>query len=492
MAGIDVYWSIFAIAALLAASLEWANRRGKSSTATSNEFRLFRNNYLVVYSLMMAGDWLQGPHVYALYQHYGFGMGDIGKLFIAGFGSSMVFGTVVGALADKHGRKRAALTYCITYTLGCLTKHFNSFWVLAGGRVLCGVATSLLFSAFESWLVAEHNKRGYNSDWLGNTFSQAVFLGNGLMAILAGQVANVLVESFKFGPVAPFDAAAVVLTLGGLIIASSWTENFGDASDRSSVAEGFKKAGALIWNEPKIALLGAMQSLFEAAMYTFVFLWTPALSPKGEHIPHGMIFSCFMVSSMVGSAIAGRLLGGGSKWKVERYMQAVFALSAVMLFVPVLYHQSTPTTASPKIVGGITFDGKVQLVAFCFFEVLVGIFWPSMMTMRSAYVPEEMRSTIINFFRVPLNLFVCVVLYNVSSFPLATMFGMCSLFLLICFLCQRHFASIVHWEQAGSHFDEDVHAEAGSSGGKAVEFAKLPTSDEEAAGLGPLKTTAGE
>jgi hypothetical protein len=26
------------------------------------------------------------------------------------------------------------------------------------GRILGGVATSLLFSAFESWLVAEHNK----------------------------------------------------------------------------------------------------------------------------------------------------------------------------------------------------------------------------------------------------------------------------------------------------------------------------------------------
>jgi hypothetical protein len=25
-----------------------------------------------------------------------------------------------------------------------------------------------------------------------------------------------------------------------------------------------------------------MQSLFEAAMYSFVFLWTPALSPNGE------------------------------------------------------------------------------------------------------------------------------------------------------------------------------------------------------------------
>jgi len=48
-----------------------------------------------------AGDWLQGPYVYALYQHYGFDRSDIGRLFIAGFGSSMVFGTIVGSLADK-------------------------------------------------------------------------------------------------------------------------------------------------------------------------------------------------------------------------------------------------------------------------------------------------------------------------------------------------------------------------------------------------------
>ena len=68
--------------------------------------------------------------------------------------------------------------------------------------------------------------------------------------------------------------------------------------------------GNICCADPKIALLGAMQSLFEGAMYTFVFLWTPALSPAGESIPHGMIFATFMVSSMVGSAIAGRLLGG--------------------------------------------------------------------------------------------------------------------------------------------------------------------------------------
>ena len=32
------------------------------------------------------------------------------------------------------------------------------FIVLLVGRLFCGVATSLLYSAFESWLVAEHFK----------------------------------------------------------------------------------------------------------------------------------------------------------------------------------------------------------------------------------------------------------------------------------------------------------------------------------------------
>lgn len=57
-----------------------------------------------------------------------------------------------------RGRKRACVTYCITYILSCITKHSPQYKVLMIGRVLGGIATSLLFSAFESWLVAEHNK----------------------------------------------------------------------------------------------------------------------------------------------------------------------------------------------------------------------------------------------------------------------------------------------------------------------------------------------
>lgn len=190
------YYAVFAFMAAVVAALE-LSKNSKDRISTSGSFNSFKNNYLVVYSLMMAGDWLQGPYVYFLYSQYGFNKGEIGRLFIAGFGSSMLFGTIVGSLADKQGRKRACITYCITYILSCFTKHSPEYKVLMLGRILGGIATSLLFSAFESWLVAEHFKRGFDPQWLSLTFSKAIFLGNGLVAIVAGLFANTLADNFS-------------------------------------------------------------------------------------------------------------------------------------------------------------------------------------------------------------------------------------------------------------------------------------------------------
>ncbi|XP_047083167.1 molybdate-anion transporter-like [Lolium rigidum] len=425
------YYVVFGALSAVVAGLE-LGKSGKDRVATPTAFNAFKNNYVLVYSLMMSGDWLQGPYVYYLYSQYGFDKGDIGRLFIAGFGSSMLFGTIVGSLADKQGRKRACVTYCITYILSCITKHSPQYRVLMIGRILGGVATSLLFSAFESWLVAEHNKRGYDPQWLSITFSKAIFLGNGLIAIIAGLFANLLADNLGFGPVAPFDAAACFLAIGMAIIMSSWSENYGDSSEGKDLIAQFKGAAKAIASDEKIALLGAIQSLFEGSMYTFVFLWTPALSPNDEDIPHGFIFATFMLSSMLGSSIASRLLA--RKMKVEGYMQIVFSVSAVTLFLPVATSLLVPASLKGN---GISFAGSLQLLGFCTFESCVGIFWPSIMKMRSQYIPEEARSTIMNFFRIPLNLFVCVVLYNVNAFPITVMFGMCSIFLFMAAILQR-------------------------------------------------------
>ncbi|GAB4858532.1 hypothetical protein Ancab_010007 [Ancistrocladus abbreviatus] len=446
-----VFGSLGAVVTLLELS-----KSNKDRLNTSSAFNSFKNNYLCVYCLMMAGDWLQGPYVYYLYRTYGFGKGEIGQLFIAGFGSSMLFGTIVGSLADKQGRKRACVTYCITYILSCVTKHSPEYKVLMLGRVLGGIATSLLFSAFESWLVAEHNKRGFEQQWLSVTFSKAIFLGNGLVAILSGLFGNLLVDSFGFGPVAPFDAAACFLAIGMAIILSTWTENYGDPSENKDLLTQFKDAAVAIASDEKIALLGAIQSLFEGSMYTFVFLWTPALSPNEEEIPHGFIFANFMLASMLGSSIASRLLARTSP-KVESYMQIVFVISAASLLLPIV---TNFLVAPAKVKGGsISFSGCIQLFGFCAFEACVGIFWPSIMKMRSQYIPEEARSTIMNFFRIPLNIFVCVVLYNVNAFPITVMFGMCSIFLCVACVLQRRLMVIADKTKAEDYRMKNAEAE---------------------------------
>ncbi|KAJ3682140.1 hypothetical protein LUZ60_014713 [Juncus effusus] len=427
------YYMVFGGLSAIVALLE-LSKTSKDRVSTSSAFNSFKNNYLLVYSLMMAGDWLQGPYVYYLYSQYGFDKGDIGRLFIAGFGSSMLFGTIVGSLADKQGRKRACITYCISYILSCITKHSPLYRVLMLGRILGGISTSLLFSAFESWLVAEHNKRGFDPQWLSLTFSKAIFLGNGLIAIISGLLGNILADNLGFGPVAPFDAAACILTIGMGIVILTWTENYGDSSENKDLLSQFKLAGKAIAADEKIALLGAIQSLFEGSMYTFVFLWTPALSPNDEEIPHGFIFATFMLSSMLGSSVAARLMSR-AKVRVEGYMQIVFVVSGFTFLLPVVVN--ILVTSSTERAGGISFGGCIQLLGFCVFESCVGIFWPSIMKMRSQYIPEEARSTIMNFFRIPLNIFVCVVLYNVNAFPITIMFGMCSIFLFMASVLQR-------------------------------------------------------
>ena len=78
---------------------EAASKSNDASDAAANirHSQLIRK-YLFVYLLAAFSDWLQGPYVYALYDAYGYSQHEIAVLFVAGFGSSMVFGSFIGGL----------------------------------------------------------------------------------------------------------------------------------------------------------------------------------------------------------------------------------------------------------------------------------------------------------------------------------------------------------------------------------------------------------
>jgi len=229
----------------------------------------------------------------------------------------------------------------------------------------------------------------------------------------------------QFGFVAPFDASLTLLILGSLVIFFTWEENFGD--ETATGIATFKKAWTILTTDIKIIMLGLIQSLFEGAMFTFVFMWTPALTQNEEDVdlPHGWIFASFMVCVMMGSSIFKLLI---ERAPPENFMRFTFIVSLASLAVPIFILNKT-----------------VIFFSFLVFECTVGVFWPALGTMRSKYIPEESRATIMNFFRIPLNAIVVTVLFNVGSIETTVVFMFCCGFMILCTVCQQIlYASTFH------------------------------------------------
>ncbi|CAJ1403560.1 unnamed protein product [Effrenium voratum] len=284
-------------------------------------FHRFMATYLSAWTLCVAADWLQGPYVYALYEAYGFSSHEIAQLFVAGFGSALLCSCFVGGLADRFGRKRGCIAYCLLYMASCATKHWKSYWILMLGRVTGGFATSLLFSCFECWMVSEHTVRNkFSSSLLSYMFGMK-FTIMYLVAIASGFVAQGGVDSTSFAPVSenstlyfggnlvPFDMSACVLVFALLIITLVWEENYGDdAPDAEAQTAGSSLMEGLttMCRSAPLLSLCLLLSCFEGAMYAFVFNWTPALETDTEMPPHGVVFALMMMACMSPDASLGR------------------------------------------------------------------------------------------------------------------------------------------------------------------------------------------
>ena len=78
-----------------------ATRHG-ATAAEHASFQRLRRRYNAVYVLGTFGDWIQGAYLYALYREHGFGMADIGYIFVLGYASSAFLGTYVASLGDAR------------------------------------------------------------------------------------------------------------------------------------------------------------------------------------------------------------------------------------------------------------------------------------------------------------------------------------------------------------------------------------------------------
>mmetsp|Transcript_63791 Transcript_63791/g.195058 ORF Transcript_63791/g.195058 Transcript_63791/m.195058 type:complete len:464 (-) Transcript_63791:237-1628(-) len=421
-----------AVAPLLVVTIAMAVKaRPSSRESFPSGFSRFHRDYLVVWALCASADWLQGPYVYALYEAYGFSTAEIAQLFVGGYASSLVFGCVVGVFSDTFGRKRSCLLYCLVYIVSCLTKHFKHYAILMVGRIAGGVATSLLYSAFECWMVAEHQTRLKFPAALLDYMFGSMFTIMYCVAIASGLAGQAVTSAVAFrqvypgsmvyvgGYLGPFDLSIVYLAAGAGLIAGAWAENYGAEGQGSAGVMTFvhelREALRVLVNDPRTLLVGVVVSTFEGTMFAFVFNWTPALESAAVPPPHGIIFALFMMACMCGSSIGSIT----NRIRPALRLQIVCLVGVAAFFVLAF------------AVGGSHL--RVCFCAFLVFECLVGVYFPTVGVLKSEVVPERVRGTMYNIYRVPLNAVVlCLLLTNLS---LLRCFGVCASLMFLAVLC---------------------------------------------------------
>lgn len=448
------------------------------------ECRLIALRYLPVYALGTLGDWMQGGHLYALYQSYDYSIAHIAHIFAVGYTSAALLGTYAAAFGDRYGYRLCVVLYGLCYSLECASMNYRSTPVLLAGRVCGGVAYSLLYVSFESWLVAEGQARALPGEYMGHLFATATTV-NALSAVVGGALAHATLELGRAGAeaagrsvyVSPFNAATLPLLGCSLLAAVAWRERFsrlgepqageeerlvsrepsadgaaargwgrdaeaaappmgaaaahgcaparggagpagpGERDGGGSITASLLVSVRRLRREPCLLQLGLLSSLYEATLYAFVFLWTPALQSRaaggaggrsaGAQIAHGKIFSLLMLFKAAGSRVfATGLAGaqGGQRAFALRALKLTFGVSAACLLVPVV---------------SARYD--VTLCAFCAFEMMLGFYWPAAAMLRSEFVTEG-RSSMMSVFRVLLNCLVILLLELSGALSESAMF----------------------------------------------------------------------
>ncbi|KAL7494697.1 hypothetical protein ACHAWT_005418 [Skeletonema menzelii] len=475
-----------------------SNNKSDESTVVKKDpnVQSLQRRFLMVFWLLRMADWLQGPYFYQVYASKTFGsatgnaMTWVSRLFLTGFASTALFGPLVGRLCDTYGRKAGTLVFSLLYSLGAMSTKSNVLGVLLAGRVMGGIGTSLLFSAPEAWLVGDAARNGLEGS-LGETFGLA-YAGDSIVAILAGQMAGLAAGTR--GPSGPFELSVGFLILGGLLAALTWKENVagGGSSSSSSASSGdneeketsskptIRDAVKVMKEDPKIMLVGSIQSLFEAAMYIFVLNWPPAVSKAVSAYfakfatdssaaigtPYGTVFSCFMACCLLGSTIFGQMTsstkvdkdGKSKAVSTENFAAGMLGLATLAMgcatlsiststpsilsaltSLPVLSTILSPLTALASTVSSLfSTPGaliSILILSLFVFESCVGMYFPTIGTLRSKYFPDSHRSVVMNLFGIPLNAMVVTVFLSIEKLGVQGALGVSTTALALATAC---------------------------------------------------------
>ncbi len=175
-----------------------------------------------------------------------------------------------------------------------------------------------------------------------------------------------------------------------------WGENKPNEKSERKMYESFYEAlGEL--KKREVLCMGIIESFWQAVFNIFLFAWTPILmisSPTGINV--GFIFTCFVMTMIVGTKTY-------EIFNIYLKCESYFSIALSLLFEAVMFYLIT-----------VIDHFILRFIFLACINGVTGYFQPLNSIIKSNILVEKHRATLMNIFRIPLNLYVIIVLVSLK------------------------------------------------------------------------------
>ncbi len=369
---------------------------------TSDQSSL-RRRYLIAAIIVKSAFWVKTPYLFALYNRlHGFNREEIAVLIALENLTSVILGPIIGSLNDLLGRKKFCVSYCFLVILNIALRLTGSRSLAYGAQVVAGLGSVLIDASFESWLNFEASR--YFSDdkegqiqknsYLREVFTKQIYIDS-LSGIVLTGFATMLYNSY--GIFYPFYLCILLCLIGAIFIMIEWNENAiknEPGKDNQSFIRKITFSWQVLKSDKPLFAVGIIESTFKICISLWGYMWTPLLENSAQSfINVGVIYGCFMMAKLIGCEFFD---GMKRILKTNTYLITLFVtVTACFSFYIDYSYESFHT----------------RLISLMYFDGMLGTFQPLMSSLKSQMIPEGQRTTIMTFFRIPINICSILTLY---------------------------------------------------------------------------------
>lgn len=380
----------------------------EKTAVTTKEFKIFQSSFLTGYSIVILCEFIAAASFYHTFAYLKLSLQQITKLYLTTVGSTTVVGVLM-EIIDIGTRKDKCILSAILYSVSMFSIFFGGhkhFEMLMMGRIVYGAASSLHHSAFESYAHNGHSSLGFPDDWLAQTFSYLTH-AMALMAALSGALGQVA-DSIG-GEMGCTGICSVSFALAAAYIALMWEQDsnvpkFMLRNFTNNISTSF---GAIRSNKQMLLLI-IITSLCETSITIFTFYWAPWMTffrdEQDYHIPYEIIFSSFIVASMLGNYLFQLYIHPsqpvGKRGSIEQTFQGILIGSSVSYFL-----------------GAVLQSSLIAFLVSVVVQLCMGSYFSCIGYLRAKIIMPELRNVSLIFSRLITLVLTVSILTSVHHSP---------------------------------------------------------------------------